>query len=328
MDKDKLYYFLAENHSKLKGLFKLARYRYHQLKFKEIQQGIKFIKNKANKTVTFSAGSLKLKGDLYLSSTPAEVPTILLLHGSSIWGRKLPFIPAVATEFQQLNYNVFAIDIRSHGESEKPQSYTSEAFDFAQDITAAFDYLETEFPGGNQPFYVVGHSFGAGVATAAILRESRINKVVLFAPPRRLQERFLNPEAKEKQKLLLRWQIDMQLDQPLTYDYWHPVMAALDLETYIEQLEKPGHPPIFLIDAQQEPEEDLAFFQQMYERISQPVDYWTIPNTGHYLDTGLVLKSSAYHQPTVKAFVDKIDQWLKQSNSELLKSQSLTNKSI
>ena len=83
-----------------------------------------------------------------------------------------------------------------------------------------------------------------------------------------------------------------------------------------------------LIDAQQEPEEDLAFFQQMYERISQPVDYWTIPNTGHYLDTGLVLKSSAYHQPTVKAFVDKIDQWLKQSNSELLKSQSLTNKSI
>ncbi len=328
MAKTQLYNFLGEHHSKLKGLYAIARYRYHQLKFKEVRQGIQFIKKKPNKTVSFLAGNLQLKGDLYLANSPAEVPTILLLHGSSIFGRKLPFIPAVATEFQQLNYNVFAIDLRSHGESEKPQDYTPEAFDFSQDVIAAFDYLETEFPGVNQPFYIVGHSFGAGVATAAISREPRIAKAVLFAPPRRLQERFLNPEAQEKQKLLLRWQIDMQLDRPLTYDFWHPVMAALDLETYIEALEKPGHPPIFLIDAEQEPKEDLAFFQQMYQRISDPVAYWTIPNTGHYLDTGLFLKWGAYHQPIVNNFVTKIDQWLKQTEVDLPKYKSVKNKSI
>ncbi len=321
MPKTQLYHFLGKHHSQLKWLYTLARYRYLQLKLKEIQRGFQLIQYNPSKTVSFLAGNLQLKGDLYLGNSPQEVPTILLLHGSSIFGRKLPFIPAVAQEFKKLGYNVFAIDLRSHGESEKPKVYTPETFDFAQDVTAALDYLETEFPDRTQPFYVVGHSFGAGVATAALARESRIKKVVLFAPPRRLQERFLNPEAKEKQKLLLRWQIDMQLDRPLNYPFWHPVMAALDLETYIESLEKPGHPPIFLIDAQQEPPEDLAFFEQMYQRISDSVDYWTIPQTGHYLNTGFILGWGAYHQPTVQRFVNRIDSWLQKT---LTPSQSLS----
>ena len=310
MSKTQIYDFLGQNHSHLKWLYKLARYYYLQLPFNILQKGIKLIQYKPSKTVSFLSGNLQIKGDLYLTQFPQEVPTILLLHGSSIFGRKLPFIPAVAQAFQQLGYNVFATDLRSHGESEKPQLYTPVAFDFAQDVTAAFDYLETLFPNRTQPFYLVGHSFGAGVATAALARESRIEKVVLFAPPRRLEERFLNPQSREKQKLLLRWQIDMGLDRPLNYAFWHPVMAALDLETYIQDLEKPGHPPIFLIDAQQEPEEDLAFFQQMYQRISNPVDYWTIPNTGHYLDTGFILGWGAYHPPIVQQFVHHIDRWL------------------
>jgi|GEM_PF-2447112 pimeloyl-ACP methyl ester carboxylesterase len=328
MPNSQLYNFLGDHHSKLKLLYKIARYRYHQLKLKEFKHEVKFIKVNPSKSVSFLAGNLQLKGDLYLANSPTEVPTILLLHGSSIFGRRLPFIPAVAAEFQQLNYNVFAIDLRAHGESEKPQDYTPEAFDFAQDVTAAFDYLETEFPQNTQPFYVVGHSFGAGVATAALTREPRIAKVVLFAPPRRLRERFLNPEAQEKQKLLLRWQIDMELHRPLNYEFWHPVMAALDLETYIEALEKHGHPPIFLIDAQQEPQEDLAFFEEMYRRISDPINYWTIPNTGHYLNTGFVFKWSAYHQPTIQTFVNKIDQWFIQTEAQLLESQAVTNHSV
>ncbi|HEY9865352.1 MAG TPA: alpha/beta fold hydrolase [Candidatus Obscuribacterales bacterium] len=313
MAKPKLYPFLAQTYPQVKPLYNLLRYRYHQLdllkpsSFKQLQS----IHYQPSKTVAFLADGLQLKGDLYLPENSATAPTIILLHGSSVLGRKLPIIPALAEGFKNLGYRVFAFDLRAHGESEQPQNYTTKSFNFAQDVTAAIDYLSTNFPSQNNQIYVLGHSFGAGVTMAAQAQDSRISKAVVFSPPRRLRERFLSPEAQEKEKLMFRWQIDMQLPKPLEFGFWEPVMVALDIETYLEDFTQPGHIPLLIIDAELEPPEDLVFLRDLSQKMVPPVEYWTIPQANHYLNTGLILNKGFAQGTAISTFVNYVNNWLK-----------------
>ncbi|MDY6936441.1 MAG: alpha/beta fold hydrolase [Cyanobacteriota bacterium] len=248
-------------------------------------------------------------GDLYSSDRTEEKPVILILHGASVFGRKLPLIQALSQEFQELGYPVFAFDARGFGESEKPAEYTPESFDFSQDVRSAIDVLSDREGFANRRFYIVGHSFGGGVALGASDRDSRIEKVVIFGPPRRLGERFLNPEAREKIKLLVRWQGDMQLDRPLEFDLWSQVLAPLNIENYVERFSQPGHTPLFIVDAEDEPDPDLAFLREFYQHTVDPTDYWTVPATNHYLDSGFRLNVPQYYPPTIRSFVEKVDRW-------------------
>ena len=313
MSQPKLYSFLAQTYPQVKPLYQLLRYRYHQLDlFKQSSfQKLQSIPYKPTQTVSFVANNLQLKGDLYLPQNAETAPTLILLHGSSILGRKLPIIPALAQGFQQQGYRVFAFDLRAHGESEQPKTYTTDAFNFAQDVTAAIDYLKVNFPNQNSEIYVLGHSFGGGVTMASQAQESRISKAVVFAPPRRLQERFLNPEAPEKEKLMFRWQIDMQLPKPLEFDFWKPVMEALDIKTYLKDFTQPQHIPLLLIDAEFEPAEDLEFLRNLSEKMVPPVEYWTVPKADHYLNTGLILNASFVQGTAITTFVNFVDNWLK-----------------
>ena len=313
MAKPKLYPFLAQTYPIFKPLYQLLRYRYHQLNLlkKSSFKELKYISYKPTKTGSFLAGDLTLKGDLYLPENADTAPTIILLHGSSILGRKLPIIPALAQGFKQKGYRVFAFDLRAHGESEQPLHYTTQAFNFAQDVTAAIDYLNTNFPSQNNQIYVLGHSFGAGVTMAAQAQDNRISKAVVFSPPRRLRERFLNPEAQEKEKLMFRWQIDMQLPKPLEFSVWEPVMVTLDIETYLEDFTQPGHIPLLILDAEFEPSEDLAFLKDLSQKMVSPVEYWTIPQADHYLNTGLILNKGFAKGTAISTFVNYVDNWLR-----------------
>ena len=307
MPNSKLYPFLAKTYPQFKGIYQLLRFRYHQVK---LSKELKAVPYQPTKTVSFIVDNLTLKGDLYFPESAETAPTIILLHGSSIFGRKLPIIPALADEFQQKGYRVFAIDLRAHGESDAPKTYTTEAFNFANDVTAAIDYLNSHFPSQNSQIYVLGHSFGGGVTMAAQHQDSRISKAIVFAPPRRLKERFLDPEAQEKEKLMFRWQVDMQLPKPLEFSFWKPVMEALDIETYQQDFTKPGHIPLLILDAEFEPPEDLVFLKNLSEQMTPIVDYWTIPQTGHYLDTGLIGNSPFCNPTVIQTFVGYVDQWL------------------
>lgn len=309
---DRLYNFLSHRYSLLKWIHPLLSYKRHHLKFQQLRQFKKMqrVDDRPSEPVTFTADTLKIIGDLYRGNDRS--PVILLLHGSSIFGRKLPLIRALAKEFQGLGYTVLTFDLRGHGESDKPQDYTPEAFDFARDVEAAIDELEQRLDLENRRLYVVGHSFGGGVALAAQKRDKRIEKVVVFGPPRRLSERFLNPEAREKVKLLFRWQLDMQLTKPLTFGMWQPAIERLNIENYVEQFSKPDHIPLFVIDAEREPPEDLAFLRTFSQKLTPPENYWTVPDTDHYLDSGFVGTVPYYDQQIVMTFVDRIDRWFQE----------------
>jgi pimeloyl-ACP methyl ester carboxylesterase len=200
--------------------------------------------------------------------------------------------------------------MRGYGASDDPDVDQAKNFDFAQDVTVAIDFLQSYAPQLSQQIHVFGHSLGGAVALAAQARDARIQKTISFGPPRRLTERFLHPEAREKKKLLVRWQADMQFAQPISYAVWEQVLQPLNIETYVDQFAIAGHPPLFLIDAEQEPAADLEFLRQIYQQAAPPIEYWTVPQTDHYLGSGYLFGVPCYRQSIVQDFVRRIDRWL------------------
>lgn len=312
--KSSFYEWFGNQYSHLRWIYRLISHFYHRFTgfhFNQLKK-LQIANVPPSETVAFYSNDLKLIGDFYQPKGEDKGETILLIHGSSIFGRKLSLIRALAGEFQQQGYAIFAIDLRGYGESDDPKTYTPEAFDFAQDVRSAIDFLTRYAPAHARRFYVIGHSFGGAVALAAQAADSRVAKIVSFGPPRRLSERFLNPEAREKKKLLVRWQADMQLDQPLTFELWQQVLQPLNIENYAKAFAEVGHTPVFFIDAEEEPSADLEFLRTFYRRVAPPAAYWTVPTTDHYLGTGFLFGQPCYHKGIIQAFVNRVDQWLQQ----------------
>jgi pimeloyl-ACP methyl ester carboxylesterase len=312
--KAQAYDILSHHPSWFKWLYSLISHFYHRFsafRLADVSK-LRLVLSETSQQVEFTADGLNLVGNFYWPQGQPNNTTIVLLHGSSIFGRQVSLMRVLASEFQRQGYAVMRFDLRGYGESDDPTPDTPEAFNFAQDVSAAIDWVEKNAPEFTDHIYVVGHSFGGAVALAAQAHDTRVEKIVSFGPPRRLSERFFNPEAREKQKLLVRWQSDMQLNQPLPFDLWQKVLRPLNIENYVTAFSEPGHTPVFLIDAENEPPADLAFLRDFYQQTNQSIDYWTVPNTDHYLVTGFLLGQPCYHTTFVDTFVKRVDQWLHQ----------------
>lgn len=310
--KARFYESFSDQHQYWKWLYRLISHfyhRYHRLELKQIPH-LQIASPRPTKTVQFYADSLRLVGDVYLPQENPTASTIVLLHGSSVFGRKLTLMRALATEMRALGYAVFVFDMRGYGESADPTEYSLKNFDFAQDVTSAIDYLKAHYPEHSENIYVFGHSWGGAVALAAQARDRRIQKTISFGPPRRLSERFLNPEAQEKKKLLMRWQADMQLHRPISFDLWQQVLEPLNIENYVEAFAQENQKPIFLIDAENEPAADLSFMRNIDRQTSSQVQYWTVPSTDHYLGSGFLMGIPCYDKNVVANFVNRLHQWL------------------
>lgn len=310
--KARFYESFSDQHRYWKWLYRLISHyyhRYHSMQLSRILK-LKIAAPQPTETVRFYSDNLQLVSDVYLPCENPTASTIVLLHGSSVFGRKLTLMRALAQEMRSLGYAVFVFDMRGYGESQDPSEYTLKNFDFAQDVVSAVDYLKTHYSEQCQNLYVFGHSWGGAVALAAQARDSRIQKTISFGPPRRLSERFLNPEAKEKKKLLMRWQADMQLNRPISFNLWQQVLQPLNIENYVDAFAQHNQKPIFLVDAENEPTADLEFLRAIYQQSSSQVDYWTAPETDHYLGSGYLFGIPCYDPKLVSSFVEHIHQWL------------------
>jgi pimeloyl-ACP methyl ester carboxylesterase len=273
--------------------------------------------------VAFTTGGLHLAGDLYLPARPAGSPAVLLLHGATPRGRKLPIYRELADRLRAHGFTVVAIDSRGFDESEKPHDlHDPAAFDFPEDVIAALDSLPRWAPVDPQRVYVVAHSFGAGIGLAAAGRDARIRKVVLIGPARRLTERFFAPGASDRAYWLQRWQHDMGLPGTLDFPMWSSVMQPLNIETYAAPGAAKPHPPVFLIDGEREDPRDRAFLRNVARHMPAPVDYWTVPGTHHYLSIDRfstltatwmperLASAPCYDRRVVGPFADRVAAWL------------------
>lgn len=105
----------------------------------------------------------------YVDGGPKHGPAVIMLHGTSdssfSFSRVMPLMPA--------HLRVIAVDQRGHGDSDRPDSYSMNAF--AGDLVGLMDALRIDRA------TVVGHSMGSFIARRAAERAPhRIARLVLI----------------------------------------------------------------------------------------------------------------------------------------------------
>lgn len=270
---------------------------------------LRLLVSKDSQKCLYRSDSLKIIADLY--NNKPHSPAIILLHGSSIKGRKLEVNEILGEQLFENGFTVLAIDLRGYGESEDPK-YLKNAkdFDFAEDVHQGINFLIKNTKIDTSRIYIFGHSFGAGVAISAIYSDNRIKKGVIFGPPRRYNERFFGSDTTDRNYLVKRKERDMNLNYNLPLEIYSEVIKKQDIETYIPWFNEKSHIPIFLIDCAKEDKKDLEFLKNMYRQISQPVMYWTVPGVGHYLNTSKFFSYPVYNKSVIDGFVENVSKWL------------------
>jgi hypothetical protein len=111
---------------------------------------------------------------------PAPAPSTrcaLIVHGYG--DSKLGGI-AWAPTFRALGYNVLAIDLRAHGESEGTQ--TTAGYFERHDVSQVIDQIRAQRPAVTREFVIFGISLGAAVAGATAALRDDVDAVVMDSP--------------------------------------------------------------------------------------------------------------------------------------------------
>ena len=264
--------------------------------------------------VRFPSGNLRIAGTLY---TPSPLignhPAVIVSHGGTRRGRRLALYTIAARKLAERGYIVLTIDFRGFGDSERPRRFETTAdLDFVQDVVAAADYLTANRHVDPARISAVGHSFGAGVAVAASLRDRRIGRAVSISPGRNTAKRFFGPGAPDPNYPSKRMSRDMGIDPPIPRALFDP-----HLKDYVAEaiLDYPIHPPVLLVDGAKEAPDDLAFLKDVATRMTGPKGYVTIPGADHYFGTRQdqdgAASTTSYDAHVMDALVDAIDAWLK-----------------
>jgi len=265
--------------------------------------------------IEFLSGNLKLRGTLH---TPATLfglyPGVVICHGGTKFGRKLALYAIMAKTLAERGYIVLTFDFRGFGESEDPHKFeTFSDLDFVQDISSAMNYLSELKQVDISKLYAVGHSFGAGVAVSAGIRDVRVRKVISISPGRHTEKRFFGENASEPDYPSVRMSYDMKINPPIPKEIFNP-----HLKDYVAEaiLNFPVHPPVLFIDGEQEGEEELTFLREVYDQMSEPKGYVTIQVADHYFGTERNNDGSSgtvpYDKTIMTELVDAIDNWLRQ----------------
>lgn len=105
-------------------------------------------------------------------------PTLILVHG---WGRNVERMMPYIQELHPKGYNLLALDLRNHGSSDQNGYPTILAF--AQDISAAVDFIEGQIPAEQRKIGVIGLSVGGASAIYAASIDNRIKAIVTVGSP-------------------------------------------------------------------------------------------------------------------------------------------------
>jgi len=136
-------------------------------------------------------------------------PTIILLHGGS--GSRQSWHETGYVDGASDSFRVIAMDIRGHGESDKPidrASYTSDQL--VRDILAVADYCEAD------TFVLWGYSYGANIARYLAAQSDRVAGSIIigipFGPGASSEFRTYIADLEEHWRPILQAQKDNTLD--------------------------------------------------------------------------------------------------------------------
>jgi alpha-beta hydrolase superfamily lysophospholipase len=233
-------------------------------------------------SVAIPAGDLILAGDLYKSEeASARYPAVLVVHGSTRWGRRLALYPLLAEWLAREGYLVLVMNLRGFGDSQTPTDTSSVlAWDSTKDVSAGLTFLESLDEVDGKQLFVLGHSLGGTWVLKASEKDSRIKKVVALGPGPRLKE--LSPRRREEFRA--RFSRDRHLEPPISQETFQKIYEATLLEAALEHFKGDLHQPVLLIDGELESEHNKAFLEEQYQQMTHPKRYIGLENAGHYLN--------------------------------------------
>ena len=134
-------------------------------------------------------------------------PTIILLHGGS--GSRQRWHDAGYVDRTRESFRVITMDIRGHGESDKPvdkASYTTDKL--VQDILAVADYCEA------RTFVLWGYSYGGNISRYLAAQSDRVAGSIIIGIP-------FGPGASDEFRTYIE---DME-------NHWRPILQAQEANT-------------------------------------------------------------------------------------------------
>lgn len=232
--------------------------------------------------VSIQAGELVLAGELY---EPPDVspphPAILLLHGSTRWGRRLALYRLLAAELARAGYLVLAPDLRGFGDSQTPADTSSvDAWDSTKDISASLGFLESLSEVDGERLFVLGHSLGGTWAIRASEKERRVRRLVVIGPGKRIRVSTARSLAEFRERFWRVRNLEQAID-PSTFEQLH---EATFLAAALDHFKGEGHRPILLIDGELESKASRTYLEEQFEQMTQPKKFLRLEDSAHYLN--------------------------------------------
>ncbi|NWF90232.1 MAG: alpha/beta fold hydrolase [Ignavibacteriaceae bacterium] len=265
--------------------------------------------------IVFYSDSIKIAGKIFNNPKRIKAPTIIILHGTHVLGKDQPLVLSLAKEFQKKDYNVLIFDFRGYNESEDPKAVNSiDDLNFAEDVVSAINFLK-EYPKvDTSKIFILGHSFGAGVSLSAMNQIDCVKKYILFGAPRRVTERIISYSSKDRNQLIYKSINNLQLSYSVDSTILIEGIQKRNIENYISLINQPSfNARFFLIDGSKEDPKDISFYKEMAAKLYPKANYYSIPGSDHYLNTGYFLDRPTYSKQMITHFVNKVDAWLKQT---------------
>ena len=276
----------------------------------------------SGESISLQAEDLILAGDLY---EPPGVspphPAILLVHGSTRWGRRLSLYPLLAEELARRGYLVVAINLRGFGDSETPADTSSVvAWDSTKDVSAALTFLESLDKVDSERVSIIGHSLGGTLALKVSRVDPRIKKVVAIGPGHRLKE-FA---ARDREEFRERFSKVRELEHPIPSETFQEIYEAMFLDTALGYFKGERHQPVLLIDGELEREPGKRYLDEQYRQMTHPKSFIRLEDVAHYLSvSGLeelhripgLGNLVVYDRRTLTEAVSAIDAFLSESGA-------------
>jgi pimeloyl-ACP methyl ester carboxylesterase len=260
------------------------------------------------KGIEIESDGLTLVVTIYGIENETVRPGVVLIHGSTPVGRKLPLYRIISKKLVENGYIVLTYDARGFGESDEPKEIdVAESWNYASDAINAVSYLCSFKNVNKSRIYVIGHSFGAQAAMSAGIADERIKKIVAIGPSRRVASRILDKNAPDLQYFWERFSRDRKLGKLVNLTVFLEIVSRSD-DMYNDYFYD-GHVPILLIDGELESEEDKLFLIDIFKNMTAPKRYITLNDTGHYCNTTSIGNFMVYNDRINTELVNVIDNW-------------------
>lgn len=262
--------------------------------------------------VVLTSRGVVIRGSLYRPRTATPLPGIVLVHGQTPGGRRLPLYVLLAGALADRCYAVLALDLPGFGESDAPPRPEEPAsWDARLDIIEAVEYLRALPSINPEQISVLGHSMGANLAVGSAALDERISKVVAIGPPHPAAEEWTLDGAPRQAHFYDAFSRTRGFEQPLPLETFMAWISLLEMETYLNHYSGQTHQPLLLIDGMRETRVRQEATARLSGLISEPKRHVIIPKADHYQNTVGFGAMMFFDQTTLRTLVDEIDQWVR-----------------